>query len=313
MPKFKPQIPKIVDPEGVNLGIEPRPMDQTTDNTRADKALETGGEPTVDFTGNTNPYINYQSIDLLLSLQHPRSDAYDEMCFFVMGQVKEILFKGLHFELFNAKARIQQDEIDDALMLLNRSTEFVELLLKTWDVVGTISAEGFNQFRDYLDQASGQLSFMYRHVEFVLGNKDKQLASAHKNVPHVWPHIKEALETPSLYDEVIACLNRKGHKIDQEMLERDWAAPYPANESVEQAWFDIYQDPSTSNRLYQLGEALINLDDAISQYRWRHFVLVSKTIGNKPGTGGSDGVGWLRHTAELRYFPELWSLRTRMG
>ena len=93
MPKFKPQIPKIVDPEGVTLGIEPRPMDQTTDDTRADKALETGGEPTVDFTGNTNPYINYQSIDLLLSLQHPRSDAYDEMCFFVMGQVKEILFK----------------------------------------------------------------------------------------------------------------------------------------------------------------------------------------------------------------------------
>ena len=120
MPNFKPQTPKIVDPEGVTLGIEPRPMDQTTDATRADKALETGGEPTVDFMGDTNPYINYQSIDLLLSLQHPRSDAYDEMCFFVMGQVKEILFKGLHFELFNTKVRIQEDEIDDALMLLNR-------------------------------------------------------------------------------------------------------------------------------------------------------------------------------------------------
>ncbi len=313
MPNFKPQIPKIVDPEGVDLGIEPRPMGQTTDTTRAHQATETGGEPTVDFKGNTNPYIDYQSIDLLLSLQHPRSEAYDEMSFFVMGQVKEILFKGLHFELFNARARIKQDEIEDALMLLNRSKEFVQLLIKTWDVVATISAEGFNQFRDYLDEASGQLSFMYRHVEFVLGNKDEKLASAHKNVPHVWPHIKEALETPSLYDEVIAFLKRQGHEIEQEMLERDWSEPYPANESVEQAWFSIYQDPDTSNLLYQLGETLIDLDDAISQYRWRHFVLVAKTIGYKPGTGGSDGVGWLRHTAELRYFPELWSLRTRMG
>ena len=130
------------------------------------------------------------------------------MCFFIMGQAKELLFKLLHFELHNARHLLREGSADDALTVLDRSREVARLLTSTWDVVTTISAEGFNQFRDHLDQASGQLSFMYRHVEFILGNKDRRLASAHRNVPHVWPYMEEALETPSLYDEVIALLGR---------------------------------------------------------------------------------------------------------
>ncbi|MBT3969960.1 MAG: tryptophan 2,3-dioxygenase [Actinobacteria bacterium] len=288
-------------------------MGITTDDTRAEQVKKTEGQPRVDFADTTNPYIAYQSIDLLLSLQNPRSDAYDEMCFYIMGQTKELLFKGLHHELYNARERIKVDAVDDALFILERSKEFVRLLIKTWDVVGTVSAEGFNQFRNYLDQASGQLSFMYRHVEFVLGNKDQRMASAHENVPHIWPAMKEALETPSLYDETIALLNRQGFTISAAALNHDWSLPYQADDSVEQAWFDIYQDPTPSNTLYQVGESLVALDELISRYRWHHYVLVAKTIGYKPGTGGSTGVEWLKHTTDQRYFPELWAIRTRMG
>lgn len=313
MPTFKPRIPMIVDPAGVDASNEVRPMGQSTDTSRAEMAGETGGLPRVDFENASNPYIDYQSIDLLLTLQHPRSDAYDEMCFFIMGQVKELLFKSLHFELHNARHLICEDQLDDALFIADRALEIAKLLTNAWDVVATVSAEGFNQFRNHLDEASGQLSFMFRHVEFVLGNKDRRLASAHSNVPHVWPYMKEALESPSLYDEVVRLLSRQGFEIAPEALERDWADQYTPHESVEQAWFDVISSPGTANGLYRLGEALIALDDQMAQYRWRHFVLVSRIIGYKPGTGGSAGVEWLRHTTDFRYFPELWSVRTRMG
>ena len=157
------------------------------------------------------------------------------MC--IRDRVKELLFKSLHFELHNARHLIRDDQVHDALMVLDRSLEITKLLINTWDVVATVSAEGFNQFRDHLDQASGQLSFMFRHVEFILGNKDRSLASAHRNVPHVWPHMKEALESPSLYDEGIAMLDRRGVAIDPGALDRDWADAYPPDQSVEQAWF----------------------------------------------------------------------------
>ncbi len=235
MPTFKPQIPTIVDPAGVDASNAARPMGVTTDMSRAAVVEETGGMPLVDFADTTNPYIDYQSIDLLLTLQHPRSDAYDEMCFYIMGQVKELLFKSLHFELHNARHLICEGQLDDALFVADRALEITKLLTTAWDVVATVSAEGFNQFRNHLDQASGQLSFMFRHVEFILGNKDRRLASAHRNVPHVWPYIKKALESPSLYDEVLALLARQGFEIASDALERDWADQYTPHDSVEQA------------------------------------------------------------------------------
>ena len=312
MPTFKPQIPMVVDPAGVDASNAARPMGRTTDTSRAEMADGTGGVPRIDFSDTSNPYIDYQSIDLLLTLQHPRSDAYDEMCFFIMGQVKELLFKSLHFELHNARHLVREDQLDDALFIADRALQITKFLTNAWDVVATVSAEGFNQFRNHLDEASGQLSFMFRHVEFILGNKDRRLASAHRNVPHVWPYVEEALESPSLYDEVLRLLARQGFEIAPEALERDWADQYAPHERVEQAWFDIISSPSTSSGLYKLGEVLVALDDQMAQYRWRHFVLVSRIIGYKPGTGGSAGVEWLRHTTDFRYFPELWSVRTRL-
>jgi tryptophan 2,3-dioxygenase len=311
MPRYKPFHPKLIDPAGVQASAYPRPMGITTDESRAQTVQATGGQPMVDYQGKSNPYNDYQSIDLLLSLQNPRSEGYDEMGFFVMGQVKELLFRGLHFELYNAQQQIKADNVDNALEIIPRARAFAEFITRSWDVLSTISPEGFNQFRNSLGAASGQLSFMYRHVEFILGNKDARLASAFRNMPHVWPAVKESLESRSIYDDVIALLSRRGYAIDAAALERDWSQLYIINASVEQAWLQVYKTPGPDNDLYRLAEALVGLADQLSQYRWRHFVSVQRLLGLKPGTGGSDGVGWLRHVTEHRFFPELWSIRTQ--
>ncbi len=312
MPAYLPRHPRIVDPEGVPPGIGERPMGSTSDASRADTAGQTEGQPLVDFAGTSNPYNDYQSIDLLLSIQHPRSQGYDERIFYAMGQVKELLFKALHFELYNAQWQIREDHLDHALDILARAKAIALYIGQSWDVLSTISPEGFNQFRDHLGTASGQLSFMYRHVEFILGNKNRRLASAFRNMPHVWPGIESALREKSLYDEVIALLARRGHAIDPALLDRDWSVSHTVHGSVEDAWLQVYQDPGPHHDLYRLAEALVALADAMSQYRWRHFVSVQRLIGLKPGTGGSSGVDWLRQVTEHRFFPELWSIRTRL-
>jgi tryptophan 2,3-dioxygenase len=229
-----------------------------------------------------------------------------------MGQVKELLFKGFHFELVNAQMQIRDGNINNALEILTRAIAYAKYIADTWNVLSTISTEGFSEFRNNLGTASGQLSFMYRHVEFVLGNKSKKLATAHKNVEHVWPEIENSLKSPSLYDDVIALLHRRGFEIDHKMLKRNWAQPYEANVSVEAAWLTIYKEASLDNDLYSLGEKLTSLDENFSIYRWRHFLTVQKIIGYKPGTGGSAGVGWLENVTSHRFFPELWSIRTKL-
>ena len=312
MARVQPIFPHLVDPKGVNCSNVPRDIGMTTDSTRLQTVHTTDGSPKVDFGGASNPYVDYQFIDLLHTLQAPRSTAYDETCFLVMGQVKELLFNALHFELYNARQQIDNDQVIEAIRMISRAKAIVTYIAQSWDVLSTITADGFNEFRNTLGQASGQLSFMYRHVEFILGNKSARLARAHSNIPHVWPRMLEALEAPSLYDRTIALLARRGYAVDAQALERDWTQPYALNESVESAWLAIYREAKTENNLYELGEALVALDDHISQYRWRHFTSVSRIIGHKPGTGGSAGVGWLRQVTEHRFFPELWSLRTAL-
>ena len=312
MPNYKPFYPKIVDIKGVNSSPLPRPMPITTDNSRSETAKSTYGEPLTEFKGNSNPYIDYQSIDLLLSLQNPRSEGYDEMCFYIMGQVKELLYRGLHFELVNALVQIKENKVLNAIEILNRSKIYIQYIADSWNVLSTIKSDGFNQFRDTLGTASGQLSFMYRHVEFILGNKSRRLASAHKNVSHVWPEMEKTLNSPSLYDEVIALLHREGMNITEDALKRDWSESYKENNSVKDAWIQVYQNPSTGNKLFQLAEILLSLDEQFSIYRWRHFVLVKKIIGYKSGTGGSSGVGWLDKVTKHPFFPEIWEVKNNL-
>ncbi len=309
---FEFVVPTIVDLDGVDGSPRPRPMNVGSEKQRQEEVAKTAGMPITEFTGNSNPYIDYESIDLLLSLQHPRSEGYDEMCFIIMGQAKELLFKSAYFELYNARLRIIADDLPNAAVVLDRTKKITKQIVGFWDILSTISTDGFNQFRDYLHVASGQQSFMYRHVEFILGNKSEKMCAVHKNVPHVYPAIKENFESPSLYDEVIRLLARRGHKIAPECLDRDWTESYKPHRSIEQAWLQVYKNPGPENDLYLLGENLTELADLISQYRWRHFVSVERILGFKPGTGGSAGVDWLRKVVDHRFFPELWSIRSEL-
>ena len=307
---FKYVIPEIVDINEVDNSPYPRPMEIGYEEERQRQVKETDGQPITEFKGNANPYIDYQSVDLLLSLQHPRSKGYDEMCFIVQGQCKEMLFKSAYYELYNARLRIMDDDLPNASLILNRCKEIIILLTRFWDVLATIRPEGFKQFRDYLNVASGQQSFMFRHVEFILGNKNIAMASVHKNVNHVYPAILKNLETPSLYDEVIKLLHRRGYNISSEYLDRDWTKKYQPHESIEQAWLEIYKTPEPTNDLYLFAELLIEFADIFARYRFQHFTTVERILGLKPGTGGSAGVTWLKTMAEHRFFPELWSIRT---
>jgi tryptophan 2,3-dioxygenase len=289
-----------------------RDIDVTTDDSRDETASQTEGEPLVAFAGGSNPYIDYHRNDLLHSLQHMRSEAYAELPFILMTQTKELLFRAVHYELVNMRARVRNDDLLGMLDLVPRATRELELIVSTWDVLSTISAADFNGFRNHLGTSSGQQSYAYRHVEFILGNKSARLAAAHANNPDVYPQMLAALNAPGLYDEVLAFMARRGFAIPQDHLSRDWSQPYPPSAGVEAAWLRVYRDPSPENELYRVAEALIALDDVFAQYRWRHFVSVQRILGLKPGTGGSSGVGWLRHVTEIRFFPELWSLRTQL-
>ncbi|MBT6032099.1 MAG: tryptophan 2,3-dioxygenase [Kordiimonadaceae bacterium] len=309
---FEFVIPDIVDPKGVDGSPYPRSMDVLDDQDRAKAVVETKGEPQTEFQGTSNPYIDYESIDLLLSLQHPRSAGYDEMCFIIMGQAKELLFKSLYFELYNLQLRINEDDIANAFVILDRCKKILRLITNVWDVLSTIRTDGFNSFRDYLSVASGQLSFMYRHIEFILGNKNQKMCDAHSNVPHVYPALLKNFSSASLYDDVIKLLHRNGLDIAPECLERDWTEKYKPHPSIEKAWLKVYGDPTPTNDLYMLGEGLTEVADLFSQYRHRHFVSVERILGFKPGTGGSAGVGWLKHAVDHRFFPELWTIRTEL-
>ncbi|MDG1997135.1 MAG: tryptophan 2,3-dioxygenase family protein [Emcibacteraceae bacterium] len=309
---FEFVIPEIVDIDGVDGSPQPRKMDVKSDQDRREKVVETKGEPLTDFAQTSNPYIDYESVDLLLSLQHPRSEGYDEMCFIIMGQAKELLFKSLYYELYNLQLRIREDDIANAFVIIERSKRILKLIVNVWEVLSTIKTDGFNQFRDYLSVASGQLSFMYRHIEFILGNKNKKMCEAHSNVPHVYPALYKNFSSPSIYDDVIRLLKRSGHDFAPECIERDWTEVYKPHKSVEAAWLKVYSDPTPTNEHYMLGEALTELADVFSQYRHRHFVTVERILGFKPGTGGSAGVGWLKKAVDHRFFPELWSIRTEL-
>ncbi|RKT55565.1 tryptophan 2,3-dioxygenase [Saccharothrix australiensis] len=265
--------------------------------------------PLLDFGGRT-PYLDYQSIDTLLSLQHPRSTEPAELSFYVVGQVKELLFKLLYEESCRARALLDQDEPGRATRVLHRVRKVVDLLVSCWDVLSTLTPQEFNAFREHLGQASGVQSYMYRMVEYVLGNKNPALARPHDQPAEVAEAVRSALRSPSLYDAAVALLARRGAPVPTDILTRDPAVPHAPSPAVEQAWRAVYADAPPEAELPRLGEALMDLAEGMSRWRALHLLTVERIIGTKPGTGGTCGASWLRRVNEHRFFPELWAART---
>lgn len=257
-------------------------------------------------------YGGYLRLDQILTAQAPRSGADDELLFIIIHQASELWIKLCVHELGRAMADIDADRLRPAFKHLARVARIQEQLLQSWDVLGTMTPTDYSTIRPHLGPSSGFQSHQYRLMEFLCGTKNKTMADMH--APDPVPHglLVEALHAPGLYDRALRLLARRGFAIAPEQLERDFSRPYAAHESVEAAWMAIYRDPETHWDLYELAEKLVDFEMRFQQWRFAHVRTVERIIGNKMGTGGTNGVSYLSKVIDNRFFPELMSMRTAL-
>ena len=255
-------------------------------------------------------YGDYLALDNLLGAQHPRSPDHNEMLFIIQHQTSELWMKLMLHELYAAIACIAQDELGSAFKMLARVSKIMEQLVHAWDVLATMTPSEYSAIRPYLGSSSGFQSAQYRCIEFALGNKNAGMLKPHAHAPGVLALVQAALDAPSLYDQALQLLARRGLAVPSSHLQRDWTQPYTSSDEVQAAWLVVYRNPKQHWDLYQLGEELTDLEDAFRQWRFRHVTTVERIIGFKHGTGGTGGVGYLRKMLDVVLFPEIWKLRT---
>jgi len=255
-------------------------------------------------------YGEYLRLDAILNAQQPRSADPNEWLFIIQHQTSELWMKLALIELDGACAAIRADRLPPAFKMLARVSRIMEQLVHAWNVLATMTPSEYSAIRPHLGTSSGFQSWQYRRIEFMLGNRNAALAAMHAGDPMAHAELQRALEAPSLYDEAIALLTRRGFAIDACVAERDRKQPHAFDESVERAWLAVYRQPETHWGLYELAEELIDLEDAFRQWRFRHVTTVERIIGFKRGTGGTSGVSYLRRMLDVVLFPELWKVRT---
>jgi tryptophan 2,3-dioxygenase len=263
----------------------------------------------LDFSRDMS-YGDYLQLDSILSAQKPLSPAHDEMLFIIQHQTSELWMKLLLHELHAAIAHIAADELQPAFKMLARVSKIMEQLVHAWDVLATMTPPEYSALRPYLAQSSGFQSHQYRCIEFAMGNKNPVMLKPHAHSPERLATVQAAFEAPSLYDEALRLLARRGFSVPQSHTQRDWTQPYEASDAVEQAWLQVYRNPKDHWDLYQLGEELTDLEDTFRLWRFRHVTTVERVIGFKRGTGGTGGVSYLRKMLDVVLFPEIWRLRT---
>jgi tryptophan 2,3-dioxygenase len=303
--------------------------DKTGDETGDKTGGQAGGQPAQSrgkddlggrFEGETyhadmkgqRSYHDFLELDKILNAQPNITGEHDEMLFFVLHQVKELWMKLMIHELEAAMPHIQEDNLRPAFKIFARVKRIQENLLQAWHILTTMTPTDYLAFRDGLGQSSGFQSFQNRSIEFLFGNKNRAMIRPHSHRPHIVERLTELIERPSIYDEVVMLLARRGFKIDQACLERDWSEVREPNQSVMDAWKHIYHNPEESWGLYELAEDLLDMDDIFQTWRFRHANTVERVIGHKIGTGGTSGVGYLRKAVDIRLFPELWMVRTEL-
>ncbi|MCO5125522.1 MAG: tryptophan 2,3-dioxygenase [Rhizobacter sp.] len=263
----------------------------------------------LDFSADMS-YGDYLHLDAVLGAQHPLSPAHDEMLFIIQHQTSELWMKLMLHELSAAVACIARDELGSAFKMLARVSRIMEQLVHAWDVLATMTPPEYSAIRPYLSSSSGFQSWQYRCIEFMLGNKNAAMLKPHAHHPEVLARVDAAFRAPSLYEEALRLLARRGLAVPASHLERDWTQPYVASDAVEAAWLVAYRAPQTHWEVYQLGEELTDLEDSFRLWRFRHVTTVERIIGFKRGTGGTSGVGYLRKMLDVVLFPEIWKLRT---
>jgi tryptophan 2,3-dioxygenase len=258
-------------------------------------------------------YASYLHLPTLLSAQQPVSDHHDEMLFIIQHQVTELWLKQLTHELRSAIALIAADDLSPALKRLARVKAIQRQMFEQWAVLETLTPIEYAQFRDRLGKASGFQSPQYRTVEFLLGNKNPQMIAVFAHDEDLRSALQADLEAPSLYDEFLRFLARRGHAVPSAVLGRDVTQPYVADAGVIEVLRRIYADPDTYWDAYEMCEELVDVEGSFQLWRFRHLKTVERIIGFKRGTGGSSGVGFLAKALELTFFPELLDVRTHIG
>ena len=263
----------------------------------------------LDFSQSMS-YGDYLQLDAILSAQKPLSPAHDEMLFIVQHQTSELWMKLMLHELRAAIGHIAGDALQPAFKMLARVSKIMEQLVHAWDVLATMTPPEYSAMRPYLGSSSGFQSYQYRSIEFALGNKNRAMLQPHAHRPDLLAQVQAAFEAPSLYDEALRLLARRGLPVPASHTDRDWTLPYAESDAVERAWLTVYRDPAQHWDLYQLGEELTDLEDAFRLWRFRHVTTVERIVGFKRGTGGTGGVSYLRKMLDVVLFPEIWKLRT---
>lgn len=283
------------------------------------KTIENGVETfTAQIDGETiqwdkePSYTSHLRTEQLLAAQVPVSGKPDEMLFIIVHQTMELWIKLIIHETGLAIAAIGDDRLDHAGKTLDRIATIQRHMIHSWEVMATLTPNDFLTFRGYLGKASGLQSHQYRELEFLLGNKREDLLLLQSENAAVDSHLQTVLHAPSLYDEALRLLARRGFAIPAAHLKRDWSKPYKKSQAVEDAWFAIYSDIEKYWDLYTLGEKLTALEYYFQEWRFKHMKTVARVIGQKTGTGGSSGVNYLVKALDLSFFPELWAMRTRM-
>ncbi|MBY7142713.1 tryptophan 2,3-dioxygenase [Virgibacillus sp. NKC19-3] len=257
-------------------------------------------------------YGDYLQLDTLLSSQKRLSDHHDEMLFIIIHHVSELWLKLIIHEIQGAITAIQQGNLQASFKMLARVSTIQNQMIQGWDVLSTLTPAEYMEFRGKLGKASGFQSYQYRLVEFVLGYKTPFILKIYEKDPEIHAILKEAYQSPGLYDVAIETLAGVGFPIHTSILNRDFSQTYEKDASVEQAWLTIYKNVDHYWELYQLAEKLVDIEYSFQQWRFKHMKTVERIIGHKSGTGGSSGVGYLKNVLDHSFFPELWDIRTKM-
>lgn len=257
-------------------------------------------------------YGGYLKLDQILSAQTPLTDEHDELMFIVIHQASELWLKLCLHELDAAIEHVCEGQVRPAMKMLARIARIQEQLTQSWSVLATMTPADYLKFRDRLGQSSGFQSAQYRAFEYRLGNKNPALARVFKGEPEAERTVLHALEQPSLYDETLRLAARMGLDLPADRIERDWTEPYEPSAQVEAMWREVYLNTTKWWELYEFAEKLVDLEQKFQQWRFNHMKTVERIIGFRRGTGGTGGVSYLVKALDIRLFPELWTVRTKL-
>jgi tryptophan 2,3-dioxygenase len=266
-----------------------------------------------DLKGQTT-YSGYLKLELLLSAQQPVTQPvhHDEMLFIIQHQTSELWIKLVLHELDAAIRHVQKDQLEPCFKILARVKQIQMQLFNAWAVLETLTPTEYAEFRSVLGAASGFQSPQYRALEFMLGNKSAELVQVFRHDPKTHAWLAELLKRPSLYDEFLRYLKRRGLPVPKERFERDWTGPYERHPGVTQVFKQIYEGTREWWDAYEMCEKLVDVEEYFQLWRFRHMKTVERIIGHKQGTGGSSGVKFLQKALELSFFPELIDVRTEI-